>query len=386
MKPEIQDNSESITVFHDFFEVNGGAEAVACTLWDSLRGAKLVTAYYSVDRPVSIRKENEFVSLGKPIRNPFLKYLLSIWRFRTRTRFASKSNVNVFMGPCSLSAVWHSKGGRNIHYCHSIPRFAYDLSSYWIRRAAWWQKPALVLLIFLMRRHYSRAVRKIDVLVSNSNNVRERTFRYLNIDSLVVHPPCDTTSYNWIGQESYYLSTARLEPYKRVNLILQAFLRMPDKNLVILSDGSEMEALTKLASGATNIEVVGWASKEILVNRIGNCICTIYVPIDEDFGISPVESLAAGKPVIGVASGGLLETIKHEQTGYLISEPKHLSESEESLVSDIVKAVNWMTPARALQMRQECESCAEKFDTNVFLKKMNELVSGSNESTSKKDH
>ncbi len=99
---------------------------------------------------------------------------------------------------------------------------------------------------------------------------------------------------------------------------------------------------------------------------VGDAIATIYIPREEDFGISAVESMAAGKPVIGVAEGGLLETVTHQQTGILLLPPPS--------VDALIDAVREMTPERALQMRAACEQSAKAFHSDIFLAKMKNLL------------
>ncbi len=150
----------------------------------------------------------------------------------------------------------------------------------------------------------------MHVIVANSENVQRRIKRYLGHDSIVVYPPIDTESFVWGEPQGYYLSTARLTPLKRVATIVEAFVRMPDRQLVVASGGEDEAALRRVAPrGHSNIRFTGWTDEAQLRSLISGAIATIYIPVDEDFGMSPVESMAAGKPVIGVAEGGLLETI-----------------------------------------------------------------------------
>jgi glycosyltransferase involved in cell wall biosynthesis len=148
-----------------------------------------------------------------------------------------------------------------------------------------------------------------------------RLKKYLDVESEVLYPPCDTEGFEWMGDGDYFLSTARLEPLKRVDLIVEAFKDMPNKKLIVASGGSQLESLEELADGAKNITFTGWVSDTELRRLVGNCTATIYIPKDEDFGISPVQSLAAGKPVIGVNEGGVVETVRETADGVLISTP-----------------------------------------------------------------
>ena len=139
----------------------------------------------------------------------------------------------------------------------------------------------------------------------------------MKLESIVIYPPCDTEKFSWIGQGNYYLSTARLMPYKRIDLIIKAFTKLPEIRLVIASTGPDESHLKQLAQGLKNIKFVGDISDQELKKLLGNAIATIYIPKDEDFGMSPVESMAAGKPVIGYGEGGLLETIINGEAGWL---------------------------------------------------------------------
>ena len=183
---------------------------------------------------------------------------------------------------------------------------------------------------------------------------------------MVIHPPCGMEGLRWLGQEDYYLSVARLDPLKRVDVIVEAFKGMPHQKLVVTSTGGEAARLRRMACGSGNIIFTGPVSDVHLAELIGRAIATIYVPIEEDFGISPVESMAAGKPVIGCAAGGLLETVVDGVTGRLLPvdvTPRHL-----------IEAVVDMTPRRAMTMRDACMERAKVFDQRVFCAKIAELL------------
>jgi glycosyltransferase involved in cell wall biosynthesis len=161
----------------------------------------------------------------------------------------------------------------------------------------------------------------MDKIFANSKNVQVRLKRYLGVDSEVLYPPVNIERFKWLSDGDYFLSTARLEPLKRVDLIVEAFKQMPDEKLVVTSGGSQLDNLKKLAGDAPNIEFTGWVSEARLAELVGHCKATIYIPKDEDFGMSPLESQAAGKPVVGVDEGGVAETVLHGRNGLLIRTP-----------------------------------------------------------------
>jgi glycosyltransferase involved in cell wall biosynthesis len=217
-----------------------------------------------------------------------------------------------------------------------------------------------------VKKSFLNSIQYVDHFLCNSNNVKERIRAYTGKEATVVYPPVEVESYKYISQGDYYLSTARLEDHKRVELIIKAFMKMPDKKLVVASGGSQENMLKKLAKGFNNITFTGWIDKEQLVDIMGRCIASVYIPIDEDFGISPVESMAAGKPVIGVNEGGLKETIIHEKTGLLIS--------GEVTLDKVIKSVQIMDAQYAYTLKQRCIERAQKFNTNTFVESISHFL------------
>jgi glycosyltransferase involved in cell wall biosynthesis len=212
-------------------------------------------------------------------------------------------------------------------------------------------------------------VKEFDSILCDSINVRDRVKKFYGEEvynkSVVVYPPIFTEKFKWVKQADFYLSTARLDKMKRVDTIIKAFQKMPDKKLVVISGGPEMELVKTLSKGYNNITIIGWVSEKDLLEYIGSCIATIYMPIDEDFGMSPVESQSAGKPCIGVNEGGLKETIVHNKTGYLC---------DNATEEELIKAVKYMTPKRALSMKRACILNSKKFSDKEFTKGIKDSI------------
>ena len=272
---------------------------------------------------------------------------------------------------------------KKIMYCHHPVRFAFDLKDYYYRRYAPWQRPLFVGMVWLARRVYGWGIKKMDVVMANSENVKSRLQNLVGRqNAVVVYPPIDTEKFQHTlsfpprvkardklrreSRNDYYLSFARLVDLKRVSDIARAFRKMPDKKLIVASGGPELEKIQRLAHGFANIKIKGFVSDEELVGLVGNCIATIYIPIDEDFGMSPLEAASAGKPTIGVDDGGLRETIIHKKTGYLI--PKDYK------IDDLISAVNWLTPERAVAFAGDCKRQAEKFSKEKFVNSVKKMV------------
>jgi glycosyltransferase involved in cell wall biosynthesis len=289
-----------------------------------------------------------------------------IQSFKQKTGFLKRYHTAVYSGFYAPLAVDHHCGGKNIYYCHTPPRYIYDQQDFYLSRLPLWLHPITHALAGYHKTHYEAAVKKMDRIVTNSYNVKRRIAKFLGLDATVVYPPCEIDHYQWIGQEGYYLSAARLDPLKRVDVIVNAFKKMPTKQLVVISDGPEINKLRKSAENHRNIKVLGRVSDRLYRRLIGECIATIYIPKDEDFGMAPIESMAAGKPVISVCEGGMTESLQHDITGILLAPPP----KEE----DIVEAVKELDRKKAREMMPRCQTRARAFSAETFISKMSAIL------------
>ncbi|MEE9345046.1 MAG: glycosyltransferase [Methylococcales bacterium] len=344
-------------LLYDFLLANGGAEQLALTTVELFPELELQTGFLNPE----LFQESVAHTLTTPVSHPALQAIRMLYAFRHQTGYLSNYETVIYSGSYAPVAVWNHVDGKNIYYCHTPPRFVYDLKDFYLQQIPYWQRPVLHALIEYVRPRFEQAIDQMDTLIANSQNVRQRLLDNLNVDSTVIYPPVNTEQYKWLSTGEYYLSTARLEPYKRVDLIVEAFVKMPDKQLVVTSGGSDLPRLKRIANNATNIRFTGWASQQQLIDLVGRAIATIYLPMNEDFGISPVESMAAGKPVIGAAEGGLLETVIDGETGVLIAAVDDLQ---------IIEAVNKLSNRQALQMRHACVHQAQQFTVEQYFQKM----------------
>ncbi|VAW40430.1 Glycosyl transferase, group 1, partial [hydrothermal vent metagenome] len=314
-----QKNSENI-VLHDIFDIRGGGERVAISLATALKAdlgyGKHSPNSFNLDKMHAYKTYN----LGLKVEFAGLKTYNLSRLFTHRTKFLQNYQNVVYSGIiCPLAINNHQSGG-NFYYCHTPPRFVYDKLEHYLQQNLLPQRMMLRLLVSWFKPQYEAAVALMDVVFANSIFVKGRIKKYLNRDSVVIYPPCDIHKYNFSQSQGYYLSTARFDALKRVDKIIAAFKQMPDKNLVLCSSGVEDTNLRKLAANVDNITFTGQLSDEKLSKLIAQSIATIYIPKDEDFGMSPVESMAAGKPVICSGHGGPTESVINAETGYYISE------------------------------------------------------------------
>ncbi|MCD4705844.1 glycosyltransferase [bacterium] len=360
-------NNKKIIILQDYFLYKGGGERLIITLAKALN-TDIATTLIAKDafdprdyglKTIKFAREGFFSHISG-IRH--IKVQLS---FLLKTRFLKNYDIIIYSGDC-VSAVYNAKGKLNIAYIHTPPRHLYD--NYQKRLSDYGFLKQLLFKIFVdfNRWRFEHAIKKMDILIANSKNVQNRIKKYLGMDSIIVYPPCDTLNFKWLDQKDYYFSWARLYDIKRVDKIVEAFIKMPDKKLIVASGGPELKKIKKIAKGHNNIKILGWISDEKLLELLGNCIATIYIPIREDFGMSPVESMMAGKPIIGVDEGGLKETIIHKKTGILLK--------PDFDVSDIIEAVRELTPDVASKMRFDCETRSKLFSEEKFVNDMKKAI------------
>lgn len=352
-------------LLYDYLRVLGGAETVSLTLarefhselWVGWRNHKIFPG-----------SERQDILIHELVHRQWLKFGMELevmHAFRYRLHLRGYKWV-IFSGSFAPFAVHNCDSENRFLYCHTIPRFSFDMRGWYLSKTVWWKRPVLAMFMDYVKQLYTSAILEMKCIIANSLNVKLRLKKYLNRESIVVYPPCDTKAFQWLGESGYYLSTARIERYKRVDLIVEAFRKMPDLKLIVTSSGRDIDYLKKRAKGADNIYFTGWVTANVMRELVGNAIATIYLAKDEDFGMSAVESMAAGKPVIGVASGGLLEIVLDKVTGILVR--------AQPSVDEVIAAVREMTAARALRMRRDCEYYARQFSRERFLNQMKRIV------------
>lgn len=349
-------------VLYDFMQVPGGAERVTLALAKAL-GAKVLVSRVEPACDALLKSQGNPVQAMSSSRAHWMgRVLEAILSFSLCAGRIAKAETVIYSGFYAPLAVHFQRAGRRIYYCHTIPRFAYDLKAESRAKFAWYLRPLFDVFTALLRWRYKRAIRCMDGVWVNSENVRQRLKRYLGVEATVIYPPVETHRFTWLSHGDSYISLARLEPLKRVDAVVKAFIKMPHRRLVVASGGSQLAALRQLAAGAQNIIFLGWTSEADLSEQVGHARAAIYVPVDEDFGISPVEAMAAGKPVIGVAEGGLLETVVDGQTGCFIK--------GQLTPEKIIAAVDELEALSPPTMRSACEARAAQFDEAVFSQKV----------------
>ncbi|MFA6527937.1 MAG: glycosyltransferase [Candidatus Gracilibacteria bacterium] len=219
----------------------------------------------------------------------------------------------------------------HICYCHTPMRYVWDDCHRYIREYPWPKaiKSIAPYVLHDIRLWDRLAAERVDYFISNSNYIGERIKKYYRKDSKTIYPPVDTEGfYESKDVSPFYLAVGRLIPYKRFDIIVEAFnhLGFP---LKIAGNGPEMKRLKRIAND--NIEFLGYVKDEELRELYSKCKAFIF-PQVEDFGIAPVEAMASGRPVIAYAEGGALETVSDGVSGMFFK-----TQSAEALIKAVLK-------------------------------------------------
>lgn len=254
----------------------------------------------------------------------------------------------------------------HICYCHTPIRYAWDLYQEYLRESALDKG-----LKSMLARYFLHKIRLWDVVSANrvdyfiaiSNYIAKRIKKVYRKDAKVIYPPVEADKFEvYTKKENFYLTASRLVPYKRIDLIVKAFSKMPDKKLVVIGDGPDFEKIKQVAS--KNVEMLGYQPFHALRDYMSKAKAFIFAA-EEDFGIVPVEAQACGTPVIAYAKGGALETVVDGESGLFFK-----SQTIEDVVGAVKKFEAMEDSFDAFKIRKN----AERFNKDRFKKEFKEFV------------
>jgi glycosyltransferase involved in cell wall biosynthesis len=303
-----------------------GGEKVLESLCRLLPDADVFTLFYDPGRvSPTIRGHRVRASFLQPLRRhyrsllPFMPMALESFDLREYDLVISSES-----GPAK--GVITSSHTRHVCYCHAPMRYLWDM--YPVYRNEWtrsgWKRALMAPLTNYLRLWDYASAARVDEFIANSENVRRRIWKTYRRESQVIRPPVAVETFDWRPPENYYLFVGELVAYKRVDAAVHAFSRN-GRALRVVGDGPEYKALKRAA--APNVEFCGRVSDEELRALYSRCRAFL-MPGEEDFGITMVEALASGKPVIGWARGGALEIVP-EFGGLLYDDPNGMLQAIE---------------------------------------------------------
>lgn len=268
---------------------------------------------------------------------------------------------------CVAKGVLTKSGQLHICYCHSPIRYCWDMYNEYLEENHLGKgiKSWLVrIMLHSMRKFDVLTANRVDYFISNSDNVGQRIKKTYRRNATTIYPNVDISKFEFCESKlDYYLASSRLVAYKKIDIIIEAFNRMPDKKLVVVGGGPYLKEYQKLAK--SNIQVLGYQPFNILKEKMQRAKAFIFAA-DEDFGMMPIESESCGTPVIAYGHGGSLETIKENVTGMFFNE-----QTPEAIV-DAIKRFEAMGDMP--YSPYDCRVWAEKFSEERFKLEFKDFV------------
>lgn len=312
-----------VCLVHDYLIQHGGAEKTLEALCEIYPNAPIYTAIYKPEKMGKFFKNKKIISASKKSDKLFSlipnlsKFFTFLFPLVFENFDLSEYNIVISSSSSYAKGVITKPAQLHISYIHTPPRFLYGYSVESTKRTAWYFKPFVNIIDHFLRIWDYLAAQRADVVIANSQEVKERIKKFYKRNATVINPPVEieyaseNLSKNNLEQP-YYLALGRLAHYKNFDLIIKAF-NVLGKPLKIIGTGKEEKRLKRLAN--KNIEFLGRVDDKEKHKTIKNSLGVIFPVVEEDFGIVPIEAMAHGVPIFAHRSGGPKETIKENVDG-----------------------------------------------------------------------
>ncbi len=361
-----------VALVHDHLAQDGGAEKVLKVLSDMFPDAPIYTLLYEEKQVNKYFKEREIkTSIIQNLPGGVKHYQWYMPFMPMAVEFFDLRDFDVVISDASAFAkgVITSPDTLHICYCHTPTRYLWDYTHQYINELRFnkYFKKVISLVLNKIRIWDRLAADRVDVFIANSETVQRRIRKYYRRDSVVVYPPVEIEKCGEVGNEEavggqYFLIGGRLAPYKRVDIVVEAFKKMPDRKLKVFGSGVDLDRLKNIAGEALNIEFLGRVSDEEKFKLYRGCLAFLN-PQVEDFGITVVESMAAGRPVIAYRSGGAVETIIEGETGCFF---------DEQNAKSIIKAIRDFDKIKFDS--KTIKNNTERFSSEVFKRSIKDII------------
>jgi len=353
-----------VAIVHDWLVVPGGAEKVLQQIVECFPDADLFSLVdFLEDRtPVA----------GKPVTTSFIQRLpfarrryrgyLPLMPLAVEQFDLSEYDLVITSSHAVAKGVIVGPDQIHVSYVHSSMRYAWDLQHQYLREARLTRGPkswAARLLLHYMRGWDARSANGVDRMIANSQFVARRIMKTYRRRATVVPPPVDVREFEVReDKDDFYLTASRLVPYKRIDLIVEAFSATPHRKLVVIGDGPEMAAIR--AKAGPNVTILGFQPFSVLKDHMQRAKAFVFAA-EEDFGIVVLEAQACGTPVIAYGKGGALETVV--PIGEAAPTGVHFA---RQTVASLLDGVEFFEQNRESITAQACRANAERFSAANF--------------------
>ena len=340
-----------VALIHDHLAQDGGAEKVLKALADIFPEAPIYTLLYEKKNIVKYFAGRKIeTSIIQKLPGGIKHYQWYMPFMPMAVEFFDLSQYDLVISDASAFAkgIITSPDTLHICYCHTPTRYLWDYTHQYINELKYnkYFKKIISLVLNYIRLWDRQAADRVDKFIANSHTVQKRIKKYYRRGSIVIYPPVELnkfyisddladssfappTDVGKAAKDKYFLIGGRLAPYKRVDLAIKACSQL-GKKLKIFGDGVDLARLKKIAGDSNNIEFLGRVNNKIKAELYSKCQAFLN-PQEEDFGITMIEAMASGRPVIAYRRGGAKETVIEGKTGLFFN--KQNSE-------DLIKALN----------------------------------------------
>ncbi|MEK7172282.1 MAG: glycosyltransferase [Patescibacteria group bacterium] len=361
----------NIALVHDYLLHLGGAERVLKILSEIFPKAPIYTILYDEKKCGGVFPKEKITTSGLQKLPSLLrknhKYFLPLIPRAVEEWDFSGFDLVLSSNSAFTHGIITPTQTRHICYFHSPMRFAWDWTNEYIKeqKLGFLKRTAIAHILKKIRIWDQASVDRADTFIANSKTVQNRITKYYRRDSTVIYPPVDISRFK-IGKtsEDYFLIVSNLTPFKRLDLAIQLFNKIR-RRLVIIGDGPQKEFLQNIAGDT--IDFLGHKDDALTAEYLTNCRALIF-PGEDDFGITPVEAMACGKPVLAFGRGGAKETVVEGVTGEFFNEPT-VASMEDGLARLMLNERNY-SPLK-------CRHRANEFSKEIFIEKIKNIVRGS---------
>lgn len=363
-----------VAIIHEWFVSYAGSERVVEQMLNCYPSADLysVVEFLTPEQRAFIQHKivkTSFIQKFPFARKHYRHYLpfmpLAVEQF-------DLSSYDVIISSSHAVAKGVLTGPDQLHLCmcYSPIRYAWDLQHQYLKESnmqsgikGWIAK----ILLHKIRLWDYRTAHGVNHFIAISKFIKRRINKVYGRDSTVIYPPVDTNAFTLqLSKEDFYLTASRMVPYKKMDIIVEAFAKMPEKKLVVIGDGPDFEKIKEKCP--SNVTLMGYQKFEVLKDHMQRARAFVFAA-EEDFGITPLEAQSCGTPVIAFAKGGALETIN----GLEDPAPTGIFFDEQS--SDaIVTAIKKFEDNRHLITAENCAANAKRFSIQVFKEKFSDFV------------
>lgn len=357
-----------VALIHDHLAQDGGAESTLRVFAEMFPDAPIYTLLYDKKYIEKYYKDrNVQVSIIQRLPGGVKHYKWYMPFMPMAVEFFDLSNYDLVLSDSSSFAkgVITKPETLHINYCHTPTRYLWSDTHEYINELKYnkYFKKIISLILNYTRIWDKQAADRVDTYITNSKTSLNRIKKYYKRDATIIYPHVEIDKF-YVSEkiEDYFLAGCRLVPYKRIDHIVKAFKEMPDKKLKIFGDGIDMPRLKQIAGEAKNIEFLGRVSDEDRKELYSKCQAFIN-PQKEDFGITAVEAMASGRPVIAYARGGALETVVEGKTGIFFDK-----QLPEGIIEAVRKFDSHNFDSKFIRKH------AEKFSKERFKKEIREFI------------